>query len=511
MMLATAKADLLRPEHHHHQASFPAHATHVHSSSQGQLWAGSPRPSPVTSSPAQVDGPDTFATSGLSRSSSLSSQHTPTSGSFPAQTAGGYVAPKPHYAINSNNSIPVGYVGHARDACVKVDYQWDSMRGPLEWGDGGKFGEEWTEMHRRFRNGIQRLVDWYASAENPTEMVTRTARWTAKRSQDDSECAIEDDPEEDDETEAIVILVSHGAGCNALIGALTHQPVLMDVSIASLTMAVRKPEEELAQLEQSTMPNGQAKGKIPIHEYYDLKILASTEHLRSNSQSSLGSNRTPPTSAGSRGRFASPFFSVNNSNSPYNDRATSANATLTNSRRPSGTIPAAGNGGTWTSPPRSGITVGSGVTSFSIRNQSSGLSRTPSIGLWSPIIKDEEEDDDDDDSMVLNFGHERTPTVEKPPTPAVTLTATPSDKPAPPPASDTTDFAKENGRTSGGLAKSQSEAFLSSKGDETPKAGQQGLTVSSLWGGGPRPPGEAERIRDLSSTKRRWTVNEMET
>jgi hypothetical protein len=426
-----------------------------------------------------------------------------------------------------------------------VDYQWDSMRGPLEWGDGGKFGEEWTEMHRRFRNGIQRLVDWYASADEPTDMVTRTARWSARKSQDMTDCAIEDDPEEkdDEETEAIVVLVSHGAGCNALIGALTHQPVLMDVSMASLTMAVRKPDDELAQLEESSMPNGQLKGKIPIHEYYDLKILASTEHLRSNSQSSgLGLNRTPSTSAATaRGRFASPFSSLHNN--AYSDlngtsRATSASATLVNSRRPSGTsrAPEHENRGIWAnSPSRSGITVGSGVTSFSTRNPSSGLSRTPSIGLWSPVPKDE--DEDDDDSMVLNFSHERIHPVEPPQTPAATLTPVPAASAVAPAPSERTpdipqllpaeekviatpgpgakdvDREKETGRKSGGLAKSQSEAFLNRKGDETPKAssGHQSLTVSSLWGGGPRPPGEAERIRDLSSTKRRWTVNEMET
>ncbi|OIW28267.1 hypothetical protein CONLIGDRAFT_554639, partial [Coniochaeta ligniaria NRRL 30616] len=405
MMLATAKADLLRPEHY--QTSFPAYATHVHSSSQGQLWGGSPRSSPVTSSPTHPDGLDSFSnTAGTTtRSSSVSSHHGTPSVASPAR-AGGYVAPVPHYAINSNHTIPTGYVAHARDACVKVDYQWDSMRGPLEWGDGGKFGEEWTEMHRRFRNGLQHLIDWYASAEHPTEMVTRTARWAAKKTPYDPDCAVEDDPEEedDDDTEAVVILVSHGAGCNALIGALTHQPVLMDVSMASLTMAVRKPEEELHVLEQSSMQSGKTNGKIPLHEYYDLKILASTEHLRSNSQSSgLGLNRTPSSSAGSRGRFTSPFASPLN-NTTYSDvngsRASSANATLTNSRAISGTSSAAEQRGIWASP-RSGITVGSGVTSFSTRNPSSGLSRTPSIGLWSPVPKDE--DEDEDDSMVLNF------------------------------------------------------------------------------------------------------------
>lgn len=573
MMLATAKADLLRPENH--QTSFPAYATHVHSSSQGQLWGGSPRSSPLTSSPTQPDGLDgnfSTPTGILTRSSSLSSQHGTPSGPPPSQTGGGggYVAPVPHYAINSNNTIPLGYVAHARDACVKVDYQWDSMRGPLEWGDGGKFGEEWTEMHRRFRNGLQHLVDWYASAEHPTEMVTRTvarrpARPHRSSTAADPECAVEDDPEDDDDdsafdTEAVVVLVSHGAGCNALIGALTHQPVLMDVGMASLTMAVRKPDDELRALqEQAPTPqhhhhHGKSKGKIPIHEYYDLKILASTEHLRSSSQSSsssLGVNRTPSTSATPRGRFTpfasplnTPLLHASDPHSTSGSRATSAHAALPDSRRPtpaSSERRGGGGGGIWTSPRSgSGITVGSGVTSFGSvgRNRSSGLSRTPSIGLWSPVAakQDDEgvEEEDDDDSMVLNFGnfgggHDRIHAVEPSQTPTGPAPATP---PPPPPSAGkpatpgAPDDVKENGgssRVSGGLSKSQSEAFLSRKGnggDETPRAGQRGWSAavdssgsnnSSPWMGGPRPPGEAERIRDLSSTKRRWTVNEMET
>ncbi|KAB5545874.1 hypothetical protein GE09DRAFT_1243833 [Coniochaeta sp. 2T2.1] len=497
MMLATAKADLLRPENY--QTSFPAYASHVHSSSQGQLWGGSPRSSPTTSQP---DGADSFPAGTLSRSSSLSSHHgSPAAVHSPAHT-GGYVAPVPHYAVNNNQTIPLGYVSHARDACVNVDYQWDSMRGPLEWGDGGKFGEEWTEMHRRFRNGLQHLVNWYTTAEHPTEMVTRIARWTKKNSSD-PDCAVESDAEDDDEeTEAIVILVSHGAGCNALIGALTHQPVLMDVSMASLTMAVRKPDEELRQMEHVSTENGKPKGKIPIHEYYDLKILASTEHLRSNSQSS-GLNRTP--SARGRYPFASALASYNDANG---SRATSASAALSNSRRPSGASPPAQaeQRSIWANP-RSGITVGSGITSFSTRNTSSALSRTPSIGLWSPVPKDEEEEDDD--GMVLNFSHEKRHPVEPPQTPAVTLTTpTPGEQQqmAEPKMPDNVDGVKENGRVSGGLAKSQSEAFLNRKGDETPKASAQ-----PLWAGPVRPPAEAEVVRDLSSTKRRWTVNEMES
>jgi hypothetical protein len=404
------------------------------------------------------------------------------------------------------------------------------MRGPLEWGDGGKFGEEWTDMHRRFRNGIQRLVDWYASAENPTEMVTKTARWTSKEASNSADCAVEDDPEEDDETEAIVILVSHGAGCNALIGALTHQPVLTDVGMASLTMAVRKPWEEISSLEtahsvhHSHKSHNRGKGLIEIHNYYDLQILASTEHLRSNSQSSgRGLARTPSTNAtptSTRGRFPTPVSSQL-SNFSYNDlngsRSSSANAIMSNSRRPSGNSSSAEHRGIWLGT-RNGITVGSGVTSFSARNPSSGLSRTPSIGLWSPLPRDEDEDEEFD-SMLLNFSHERLEDpVEEAKSPTMTLTS-PTNTSLPITDGDGVkangdglkekgDAIKQDGHTPYGATSSSTEVFSSNQADGLPKSE---LAVSSLWGGGPRPPGEAERIRDLSSSKRRWTVNEMET
>lgn len=60
-----------------------------------------------------------------------------------------YIPPSPMYAISSFDSIPPGYVAHARDACVEVDYQWDSMRSPMNWGDGGEYGEEWSSMRER--------------------------------------------------------------------------------------------------------------------------------------------------------------------------------------------------------------------------------------------------------------------------------------------------------------------------------------------------------------------------
>ncbi len=59
-----------------------------------------------------------------------------------------YTPPSPMYAISSSDPIPAGYVAHARDACVDVEYQWDSMRSPQNWGDGGEYGEEWSSMRK---------------------------------------------------------------------------------------------------------------------------------------------------------------------------------------------------------------------------------------------------------------------------------------------------------------------------------------------------------------------------
>lgn len=70
----------------------------------------------------------------------------------------------------------------------------------------------------------------------------------------------------------MVVIVSHGAGCNAMIGAITRQPVLMNVGVASLTMATRKGKKNV--------DLGGPDASLPIDQYYDLKIQASNEHLR---------------------------------------------------------------------------------------------------------------------------------------------------------------------------------------------------------------------------------------
>lgn len=188
----------------------------------------------------------------------------------------GYIPPTPTYAVSPSDPIPAGYVAHARDACVDVDYQWDSMRKPQDWGNGGDYGEEWSSMHMRFRNGLQRMVDWYKSYGLPSQQGS-----------------VPESPfteDEDDFTDTVLILVTHGAGCNALIGALTNQPVLLDVGMASLTMAVRKDilsneDGDGDSHPQESRKRRKSSSNTPVSDEYDVKLLVSTDHLRPGSQS----------------------------------------------------------------------------------------------------------------------------------------------------------------------------------------------------------------------------------
>ena len=192
-----------------------------------------------------------------------------------------YVPPTPTYAVLSAGLIPRGYVAHARNACVDVDYQWDSSRPPQDWGDSGEYGEEWSAMHKRLRKGLNGLMQWYSQhdASEREDEAPGDERSTKREHSDEQE-------------ELVVILVTHGAGCNALIGALTNQPVLLDVGMASLTMAVRKDDApSLLSVSTENDPKGShhesggnSSGRdMGLASIYEMKIVSSSEHLRPGS------------------------------------------------------------------------------------------------------------------------------------------------------------------------------------------------------------------------------------
>ena len=167
----------------------------------------------------------------------------------------GYNPPVPNYAIGSSDKIPPGFTAHARDACIDLDLEWDSQDDHLDWGDGGPNDEEWSKMHRRFRNGLQKLIAYYET---------------------------QGDALREDDEDLVVILVSHQAGCNALIRLLTGAPALIDVGLSSLSMAVRK-DSQPEPPEPSSPLRRRGSLDLSISQDYDMKIIASTEHLRAGS------------------------------------------------------------------------------------------------------------------------------------------------------------------------------------------------------------------------------------
>ncbi|KAI1265665.1 hypothetical protein F5Y18DRAFT_42650 [Xylariaceae sp. FL1019] len=497
-MLATAKAELLRRESHH-ESHFH---TRVHSAAGSQLW----------NAPPGRDGHlVAYATLGSANLSSLDTltdlgHNLPKIGPSPSRIpkkTPTYVAPRPPYAHSTSEPIPKGYVAHARDACASTDYQWDSSRENMGWGDGGHLPEEWAFMHQRFRRGLRRMIDWYATTENPGEMVTKTANAVEIA---DRGCIIGEGG--DGEIEDVVVLVSHGAGCNALVGAITHHPVLADVAMSSLTMAKRRPEfdyrnSSFARVKSAASLNAvSTKPRASMPDMYELKLFANTEHLRSaptpatigRSASLAGANsRSRPETARYPSALKEINFGATERGGPQvGSRSNSACASLGDNRRPIRDMALAFRPSSSASN-EGGITVGSGVSGFAAAT----TTRSGSFGLWSPKPKDEDEAEKESNMpMLLDFSNE---------------------KPIEPPAADlgikveTGPAADDDSTSAQKYANENHENHADEEHDQFDEDSVPHLWAGTgnggLWGA-PRPPDEAERLRDFSASKRRWTVNE---
>jgi hypothetical protein len=343
-------------------------------------------------------------------------------------------------------------------------------------------------MHQRFRKGLKRLVDWYSTSDHPDRMVTKTQTTTNSvkfEGNDAEECAADED---DAEIENVVVLVSHGAGCNALVGGITNQPVLADVPMSSLTMARRRSafddnEDVVDGRATASLEDALLTNKITVPELYELPMFANTDHLVASGSVS----RSSSINAGSRGRDARGFSSALrdlNFGAHYGQsrdhRSNSLSASLGSMRRASGGPSSTArppsiisSGGT-----KGGITVGSGVTSFGT------APRTNTWGMWTPKQQPVEPEEDPDLPMTLDFSLEKEINKSSP-QPIVELPE------------------QEHEHLPALSPSVQSEEHDNFDTDAFP-------SISSgpgIWGT-PRPPDEAEKMRDFSSQKRRWTVTE---
>lgn len=315
LMVATAKAELMQNE------QIDVYTPTISSkSSTSNLWGGTqgtkvtqdglddwshvrdalPAPSARRDRATSVNSGESSDT-GSGRRSPFRPGHVmhSQSSTLPKFDTTAYVPPTPSYAVSASDHIPRGYVTHARNATVNADYQWDSSRYPQNWGDGGEYGEEWSAMHKRFRKGLNHMIHWY-SENGPDERNEDSLGFEQADHQ-------AEDADEEVEEHLVVVMVTHGAGSNALIGAITEQPVLLDVGMASLTMAVRRedapPSTPLPDVVDSPNQATPAQSPIctsPVNEeshgsqhrsssgtglsaVYEMKIVASTEHLRPGS------------------------------------------------------------------------------------------------------------------------------------------------------------------------------------------------------------------------------------
>ncbi|CAD0107544.1 unnamed protein product [Aureobasidium uvarum] len=408
----------------------------------------------------------------------------------------GYTPPTPTYAISPGDPIPRGYVAHARDQCVKVDYKWDSMREPHCWGDGGRFGEEWSQMHKRFRHGLSSMVDWYTTTQSESKQP-------AHHGQEAASAAIDDDDED-----LVVVLITHGAGCNALIGALTNQPVLLDVGMASLTMAVRKDDASASSTSEHMSPIGSpAPGNSPILDpadavrrplprrqssmdsglssHYEMKIVASSEHLRpgvdptkasapATSSPIMSASQAVPQSRSRRFGSASSHASAGapvDSNWNLPEPRARINSSLGSMRRPSRPVIAP--------------VVTSPVLPSAVKNDSP-------TGLWNPISAK-----DSDSPNFLNTlarSNSLAARLSAPKASNSERSVSPKAEPRSTPVETEETAIKEEAKSS--------VAALPTVDETPPPKLARSLSQKGLWGSAPN----GAFPREAGIPKRRWTV-----
>ncbi|KAH0379416.1 hypothetical protein KCU92_g8193, partial [Aureobasidium melanogenum] len=514
LMVTGAKAELLRPA--------DKIETYTPSSpvvSGGNLWGTPPPARQHAHSISSVPSPLSHETNGplenwrvfsrdvptRDRTNSLGANKAPeqfrpadpSPASHKHDNSPGYTPPTPTYAISPGDPIPRGYVAHARDQCVKVDYKWDSMREPQRWGDGGRFGEEWSQMHKRFRHGLSSMIDWY-------DTIQSESKQPAHDSYEAAPPAIDDDDED-----LVVVLITHGAGCNALIGALTNQPVLLDVGMASLTMAIRKDDasassstsEHVSPVVSPALGNSPALGPadaVPrplprrqssmdsgLSSHYEMKIVASSEHLRPGvdptkapapvtASPNLSASQTVPQSRSRRFGSASSHASAGapvESNWNLPEPRARINSSLGSMRRPSRPV----------------ITpvVTSPVVPSAVKNDSP-------TGLWNTTSAQ-----DSDSPKFLNTLARSNSLATRLSTPKV-----PTPERSVSPGADTRSTATETEEIAIKEEAKSSVSALPTVDDTPPPKLARSLSQKGLWGSAPN----GAFPREAGIPKRRWTL-----
>lgn len=436
----------------------------------------------------------------------------PLTSTLPKQETAIYHPPQPHYAISASSQIPRGYVTHARNACCDVDYSWDSSRPPQDWGDGGELGEEWSSMHKRTRRGLNGMIAWYSRhhADHNNEDVL----------------GFEQPEDIEEQEDLVVILVTHGAGCNALVGALTGQPVLLDFGMASLTMAVRKDDAPpVTVLAGEREPDGTESANVHgygaarrgsmdmgLSSVYEMKLIASSSHMHPAGVGTGSPSMRPIDSALDRSGLSR---HLRRPEDPPRNNTSSALGTI---RRPSNQLTSAGWMGNSadrsSSMPPKRLQASSSSATPSTPGLSSGLwtppappARSPGLSpFMSPALPPLPESGmkgADGDDMVLDFSN--SPDRSRPSSShgdeqaeknSAAKVDGPADESNSADAEDKKEPAKEDTKPLG-----PPEPV-----DSVPPSITRGSSQKGLWGSQPKGATPERKIRHMP--KRRWTVDQ---
>lgn len=356
-------------------------------------------------------------------------------------------------------------------------------------------------MHKRFRKGLNNLVTWYSQHNADDRAEDALGFEQAERHYDD------------DDEELVLILVTHSAGSNALIGGLTGQPVLLDVGMASLTMAVRKDDAVLA-LPADLESNIAAGMDIGLSSMYDMKLVSSSEHLRPGANPARLPSTTPSM------RKVAPPPRQRLPSSPENSAVAfladadesgrnTPNSSLGSIRRPSVAAPAH-----WSLDASKSLSTSAVPQAASTRGSVSGLwtppaLRTPQLQPTTsvedvPTMVDGAKEDRADKVQTTS-----TPGPIAPPKPATKTEKVQGQRDATPPkalAAALNGTLDDKLPLSGDGKKRDSVSELPRPGEEIPSSLSRGLSQRGLWGS--KPAGDKVPRRFGQEPKRRWTVNQ---
>jgi hypothetical protein len=373
-------------------------------------------------------------------------------------------------------------------------------------------------MHKRVRRGFSGMIAWY-SRQHAEHLSEDTIGFDHSGSHRD-----EDIEEQED---LVLILITHGAGCNALIGALTGQPVLLDVGMASLTMAVRRDdaplmtipthEEDVESTGPSHRPIRRGSSDAGLSSIYDMKLVASSSHMHPAGVGTSSPSIRPSDSALDRSGLSR--RSRHPGDAPRNNTSTA----LGSIRRPSAQASSAGWMGSSADrassmPPKRQQPPTSGGTS-------SGTPSTPglSAGLWTPSAasttspglspfmtstsqprsdtKAKLPEIPDGEDMVLDSSN--LPDNSK-------ASSSGGDKITKVALDTQVDGASDEDTTKTTEAQQSDEGARASDTLQpeaaVPPALQRGLSQKGLWGSQPR--GAVPARTGKQMPKRRWTVNQ---